>query len=200
MGLHMGQAARSRIGEMMASAEGDERRQRALQPFLVAAPKRGIVGGSRYADRLRRQIVTASRDPTRRAAVVFGEPGLNKDNVAALLHFSSPARARPLIEVDASRQDVVADLFGRGSRRGLLSWLGDGAVVVANAHKLPADALPLFARLMTARTYQPLAGAMLSGSVDFAPPEEAFDGRVLLTAEQRLPALEPFATVIQVGW
>lgn len=65
--------------------EDAARRAAALQPFLVTSPKRGIVGGSRYASRLRKEILAASRDPARGPVFVFGEPGLGKDNVAALV-------------------------------------------------------------------------------------------------------------------
>ena len=43
----------------------NKERQQALLPYLVAAPKRGVIGTSRYADTLRRRIVKASRDKTR---------------------------------------------------------------------------------------------------------------------------------------
>jgi hypothetical protein len=135
--------------------QSEERRSRALQPYLVTTPKRGIVGNSTYAGRLRRQvrrraraprghacaaprargtmcvcvclsrasplrvdatplcvcvgvcacagprrqIVSAAKDPARKPCLVFGEPGLQKDNVAALLHFGSPSRTKPLIQV-----------------------------------------------------------------------------------------------------
>lgn len=45
---------------------GCDRRNPAPQaPFRVAAPKRGIIGNSRYAQQLRKQVVLAARDPTR---------------------------------------------------------------------------------------------------------------------------------------
>jgi hypothetical protein len=36
--------------------QSEERRSRALQPYLVSTPKRGVIGNSKYADRLRRQV------------------------------------------------------------------------------------------------------------------------------------------------
>lgn len=36
--------------------QSEERRSRALQPYIVSTPKRGIIGNSKYADRLRRQV------------------------------------------------------------------------------------------------------------------------------------------------
>lgn len=37
-------------------------RQHNLQPYLVPAPKLGVIGKSRYASRLRKQIIQASRN------------------------------------------------------------------------------------------------------------------------------------------
>ena len=48
----------------------ERQRQLALAPYLVTAPKRGVIGNSRYAQRLRAEIVEASRDKDR-----FVEPG-----------------------------------------------------------------------------------------------------------------------------
>lgn len=50
--------------------QAERQRETALRPYLVAAPKCGVVGTSKYADRLRRQVVSASRDPARRVACV----------------------------------------------------------------------------------------------------------------------------------
>lgn len=47
----------------------------------------------------------------------------------------------------ASKQgeSLLAELFGRGSKEGLLYWVGDGAVMLKNIHKVRAgeDAIPL---------------------------------------------------------
>ena len=37
--------------------QAERQRQAALQPYLVASPKRGIIGNSKYAVRLRRQVI-----------------------------------------------------------------------------------------------------------------------------------------------
>ena len=83
--------------------QGQEERQRALAPYRVSAPKRGIVGNSRYAAVLRKQIVTASRDATRHPVLVFGERGLQKLNIASLIHFGSSYYGAPLVTLDCSR-------------------------------------------------------------------------------------------------
>ena len=41
------------------------RRARALAPYLLSAPKRGVVGNSPYADRLRKGVIKAARDELR---------------------------------------------------------------------------------------------------------------------------------------
>ncbi|KAJ9518640.1 hypothetical protein QJQ45_018665, partial [Haematococcus lacustris] len=45
--------------------QGARARGRALLPYLVPAPKQGVVGSSTYSDRLRKQVVAAARDPRR---------------------------------------------------------------------------------------------------------------------------------------
>lgn len=165
------------------------------------------------------QIVTAARDPERRSVLIFGEPGLNKENIATLLHFGGPDRLKPMVQVmgrccqvepwgpvplgwqvatgcegnNLSRhhdsQDIftacrcgwadqgllmmqsptslvhfihpmgvlmaepspavlvsdqvdctemdpfMTELFGRGSREGLLHWIRDGTLAINNVHK-----------------------------------------------------------------
>lgn len=64
---------------------------------------------------------------------MFGEPGLEKDNIAALVHFSSPEHGRPMVQIDCSRLDPSAsEVFGRGRRRGLLHWVGNGTLLLKN--------------------------------------------------------------------
>lgn len=45
------------------------------------------------------QVVTTARDPERKPCLIFGEPGLQKDNIAALLHFGGPDRNKPMVQV-----------------------------------------------------------------------------------------------------
>ncbi|NJN49843.1 MAG: sigma 54-interacting transcriptional regulator, partial [Alkalinema sp. RL_2_19] len=88
------------LAQMAATLEYEREQQLALRPYLINKVRRGIVGTSRYAVRLRQEIkqATADRDPV----LIFGEPGLEKDNVAGLIHFGSPWRKRPLIKVDCN--------------------------------------------------------------------------------------------------
>jgi transcriptional regulator with AAA-type ATPase domain len=47
------------------------------------------------------QVLAAARDPNRKPVKIFGEPGLEKDNIAALLHFGSADRNKPMVKVRA---------------------------------------------------------------------------------------------------
>jgi transcriptional regulator with AAA-type ATPase domain len=121
-----------------------------------------VVGSSRYARTLREAISKASQDPSRRPVLISGEPGLEKDNLAALVHFGSPDRQQLMLRFDGAllRPDG-SELFGNGaglvaspesSERPLLELLGAGALLI---DKLDQVAAPLQARLLElARTGQ----------------------------------------------
>lgn len=42
--------------------------------------------------------ITCSWPWRRKPVLIFGEPGLEKSNIAALVHFGSPAHAAPLVQ------------------------------------------------------------------------------------------------------
>lgn len=54
----------------------------------------------------------AARDPLRGPVLVFGEPGLFKDNFAALVHFGSKSRGGPLVQ--ASGGEIAAGVVSGG--------------------------------------------------------------------------------------
>ncbi|MFQ3613800.1 MAG: sigma 54-interacting transcriptional regulator, partial [Cyanobacteriota bacterium] len=100
------------LAQMTARLTYEQERQVALRPYLVPKVERGIVGPSRYAVRLRQQVKEAAHSCE--PILIFGEPGLEKDNIAALIHFGSPYRRQPMIKLDCSAlQASGADLFGR---------------------------------------------------------------------------------------
>ena len=72
-----------RLQEVEAQLTYEREQQLALRPYLVPKVRRGIVGTSRYADRLRLDIKSAYEGD--RAVLIFGEPGLEKDNIASLI-------------------------------------------------------------------------------------------------------------------
>jgi transcriptional regulator with AAA-type ATPase domain len=83
----------------------------------------------------------ASDDGQARPVLISGEPGLEKDNLAALIHFGSPARRQLLVRLDGAllREDG-ADLFGSASSKGagsLLESLGSGALLINKIDQVP---------------------------------------------------------------
>ena len=73
-----------------------------LAPYLLGRVRRGIVGSSRYAQGLRESIRAAAAAPARDPVLISGEPGLEKDNIAALIHYGSGARKAPLLRLNGA--------------------------------------------------------------------------------------------------
>lgn len=155
------QAFSRQLAQELAAATSalsyEQERALALRPYLVTKAQRGIVGTSRYAVRLREQIREAAAD--RKSVEIFGEPGLEKDNIAALIHFSSPQRRKPIIKINCGiLQTSGADLFGRvGGKPGLLEWLGEGTLILNNIQELPPELIPALAQLLKTNTYTPVS-------------------------------------------
>ncbi|MGD1853196.1 MAG: cyclic nucleotide-binding domain-containing protein [Leptolyngbyaceae cyanobacterium] len=149
------------VDQLSAQLLYEQERQQELRPYLVPRVSRGVVGASRYAQRLRQSVRDASsvvpdendqRDPV----LIFGEPGLEKDNLAALIHFGSAAKKEPMIKVDCETLRGV-DLFGRGeSRLGLLDWLDRGTLLLNNIQDLDPELRPAILRLIKTGQYQPV--------------------------------------------
>jgi transcriptional regulator with AAA-type ATPase domain/NAD-dependent dihydropyrimidine dehydrogenase PreA subunit len=145
------------LAQVTSALGYEQERSIALRPYLVTKAQRGIVGTSRYAVRLREQIREAAAD--RKSVDIFGEPGLEKDNIAALIHFGSPKRREPIIKVNCGiLQTSGSDLFGRaGGKPGLLEWLGEGTLVFNNIQELPNELLPAVKQLLQTGTYTPVS-------------------------------------------
>lgn len=172
--------------EQMASQLAYEReRQIALRPYLVPKVKRGIVGSSRYAVRQRQELKKAAGD--RRSVLIFGEPGLEKDNAAALIHFGSASRSEPMVKVNCDTlQTSGADLFGRvGGKPGLLEWIGQGTLLLNNIQDLAPDLLQRVVALLETGEYTPIGR---EGQP--APEPRHLTARIMMTAEKVLPSLE----------
>ena len=142
-----------------------------LAPFVLGRARRGVVGSSRYAQRLRTSVLEAARDPQRQPVLISGEPGLEKDNLAALVHYGSAERRRLLVRLDAS------DL--QGSSLNLLNELGSNTLLVSSMNRVEGEVQQ---RLI----------AMARGEA----PE--FQGRVLFTSEAAIPALDGLVRTIRV--
>lgn len=146
------------VEQLSAQLLYEQERQQELRPYLVSRVNRGVVGASRYAQRLRQAVRTAASiqsDEKRGAILIFGEPGLEKDNLAALIHFGSIYKKEPMVKVNCETLRAV-DLFGRGeSRLGLLDWLGNGTLLLNNIQDLEPELRPAILRLLKTGHYQP---------------------------------------------
>lgn len=163
----------------------EQERQIILRPYLVSKAKRGVIGKSRYATRLRSQIKQASQ--TRESVLLFGEPGLEKDNLAALIHFGSADRRQPIIKVDCAKlQTSGAELFGRsGGKPGLIASLQTGTLVLNNIHLLPAELIPAIAELIKTNRYTPVIRP--GGET---PASQTSEARIIAISEQTVPAID----------
>lgn len=173
------------LTQMTAQLNFEQERQTALRPYLVPKVRRGVIGSSRYAVRFRTAITKASKD--REPALIFGEPGLLKDNAAALIHFGGRDRKEPMIRIDCDTlQPNGADLFGRvGGKLGLLDWLGNGTLLLNNIQELPKPLWTPILQLIETGSYTPV---LREG--DISPPPHQSNARLIFTSERALPELE----------
>ena len=123
---------------------------------MLGRVRRGVVGDSRYARRLRNGIHDAAQNPQRQPVLISGEPGLGKDNLAALIHYGSCERKQLLLRFEAG------DLQRQGDA--LLHDLGTSSVLI---HRIDQVEPTLKKQLI----------AMARGEVD------DFSGRMLFTSE-----------------
>ncbi|WP_414528273.1 sigma 54-interacting transcriptional regulator [Nodularia chucula] len=144
------------LAQVTSALGYEQERAVALRPYLVTKAQRGIVGTSRYAVRLREQIREAASNG--KSVEIFGEPGLEKDNIAALIHYGSPKRREPIIKVNCGiLQTSGMDLFGRaGGKPGLLEWVESGTIVFNNIQELPPELLPSVTQLLKTGKYTPV--------------------------------------------
>ncbi len=162
-----------------------------LAPYLLGRARRGVVGSSRYAQTLRQAVREAAADPAAKAVLITGEPGLEKDNLAALIHYGSPARKRLMVRLNCAllRADG-ADLFGAGPDGvSLLECLGDGALLLDQIDRTEPALLPALLELARSGSWR---------SPEEPERQRTFAGRVFLTAETPIRGCEGFARLIRV--
>ena len=162
---------------------------RRLAPFLLGRVRRGIVGSSRYAQKLRDQIRRAAADPQATAVLISGEPGLEKDNVATLIHYGSPARKQLLVRLNGAllRSDG-AELFAPGSDgTTLMEAVGSGALLIDQVDLAEPALLPRLRELALHRRWHGPDGEVHS-----------FAGRLFLTSETHLDGFEAIGQPIRV--
>jgi transcriptional regulator with AAA-type ATPase domain/NAD-dependent dihydropyrimidine dehydrogenase PreA subunit len=172
------------VVQLSSQLAAGQEHQAILRPYLVTKAKRGIIGKSRYATRLRKQVQQASDD--RRSVMIFGEPGLEKDNIAALIHFGSRDRHEAMIKVDCSTlQASGVELFGRaGGKPGLIDALGRGTLLLNNIQELPPELRPAIANLLGTGTYTPVTRG------ENEVPPKSCEARIILISEKTLPPID----------
>ncbi|MDY6940377.1 MAG: sigma 54-interacting transcriptional regulator [Cyanobacteriota bacterium] len=177
------------LDRVSAQLAYERERQEQLRPYLVPKARRGVIGSSRYAVRLRQQIRKAAQD--RDSVTIFGEPGLEKDNIAALMHYGSQWRREPMIQLTSGLlQTSGAELFGRaGGKPGAIEWVGTGTIVLNNVHDLPEELCPKVAQLLETGTYTPV-----TRDPDTPAEPRPCRAQIILIAEQRMPQFDRFVT------
>jgi len=164
-----------------------------LAPYLVGRPRRGVVGSSRQAKRLREELHQASSDPSTRPVLLVGEPGLEKDNLAALIHFGSRRRHHLMLRLDAAQMSSDEGvLFGQGdnkNRPALVELVGEGSLLIDNIEQLEPEARKALVQLATDGSWPSPAQPGIN---------QPFSGRLLITAEQAIPELMSVVQLIRV--
>jgi len=167
----------------------EQERQAILRPYLVTKARRGVIGRSRYANRLRQQIREAFKECQDGcgSVLIFGEPGVEKDNIAALIHYGSIYRRQPIVKVDCARlQASGAELFGRvGGKPGLLEALEQGTLILNNVEELPVGLVGAIADLLSQHTYRPV-----SRGPSEPAPERTSAAHIILISERPIPQLD----------
>ncbi|ACB50848.1 nitrogen assimilation regulatory protein [Crocosphaera subtropica ATCC 51142] len=173
------------LKELSSELSFQQERQTILRPYLVTKVKRGVIGKSRYAIKLRSQIKNFSDN--RQPVLIFGEPGLQKDNLATLLHFSSPFRREPIIQINCSQlQASGAELFGRvGGKLSLLEALGKGTLILNNLQELSPELFKPIAQLLKDGTYYPV-----SRSENTPSSAKTSQCRIIVISEKKLSNID----------
>ena len=173
------------VQKLSEELQFEQERQLTLRPYLVTKAKRGVIGKTRYTLRLRSQIKQAAE--TRASVLIFGEPGLEKDNLAALIHFGSADRRQPIIQVDCAKiQTSGAELWGRsGGKPGLIASLERGTLILNNIHLLPPELLPAIAKLLKTNQYLPV-----SRPGEAIPTPQTSQARIIAISEQTISAIK----------
>jgi polyferredoxin len=124
--------------------------------------------------------------------LISGEPGLEKDNIAALIHFGSAARQQLLVRINAAllRSDGAELFAAHGSTPALLECLGAGGLLIDQIDKAEPELQERLLELARSGRWQ--------GPDDPAGCSRVFPGRVFLTAETTVPGFEALGRLIRV--
>ncbi len=160
-----------------------------LAQFLVGRSRRGVVGSSRYAQALRGSIRAAAADPQAGPVLISGEPGLEKDNIAALIHFGSAARKRLLVRLNAAtlRPDGAELFTASADGPALLVCLGAGSLLLDQVDRVDPALLAALGELARSGSWRDPSGGV-----------HHFAGRLFFTTETTVPALDAQVRTIRV--
>ncbi|WP_010310045.1 4Fe-4S binding protein [Synechococcus sp. CB0101] len=154
-----------------------------LAPLLVGRVRRGVVGSSRYARSLRDAVRQVAHENDGRPVLITGEPGLEKDNLAALIHFGSSARKQLMVRLDgALLKPDGSDLFGTG---GVLELLGAGSLLIDQLEHVPEALMPRLVQLAKDKTWG-------------EGRKHRCEARLFFTTETAQPEFDSFCTTIRV--
>ena len=174
------------VSSQLPNAKREQEAILRLAPYVVGRARRGVVGRSPYARSLRAAIAAASSNPDRQTVLISGEPGLEKDNIAALVHFGSRGRRSLLIRIDASLLPADGGELFQASIWGpaLLSCLGKGTLLIDRLDAARPELRPLLVALA-------VNGNWPGGTA-------AIGARVIFTAESPVPELDGLVQRIRV--
>ncbi|MGL5035856.1 MAG: sigma 54-interacting transcriptional regulator, partial [Microcystaceae cyanobacterium] len=185
----------SEIKSLSAQLFFEQQRQTILRPYLVPKARRAIMGKSRYAVKLRSQLKEAFE--SEQPVLIFGEPGLEKDNISAIIHFGSQQhRKEVLVKLNcASLNRKGNELFGFvNDKLGLLEAIGKGTLLLNNIQELPKELLPAIAELLQAGTYSPV-----SRNTEEQVTKKVSQARIIAISENIIPSLNTlFPLIIKV--
>jgi two-component system nitrogen regulation response regulator NtrX len=112
-----------------------ERRNRQLLAQLSRDAE--IVGHSRVAERLRREVALAAESDA--PVLICGEPGSGRETVARAIHAGGRRSGAAFVEVPGSSLDAASAeevLFGRDDRPGRLALAGGGSLFLEDVSSL----------------------------------------------------------------
>ncbi|MEB3360826.1 MAG: 4Fe-4S binding protein [Synechococcaceae cyanobacterium] len=163
-----------------------------LAPHVLGRVRRGIVGSSRYAVNLREAIRQAAHDPEAGPVLISGEPGLEKDNIAALVHYGSAARQQLLLRFNAAllRADGAELFDAHGGSPPLLELLGGGGLLIDQLDRCPP--------VLRERLLELARTGLWNAAGDAPGVRRPFRGRLFFTTEESVAGFEGVARSIRV--
>lgn len=133
------------MGKLLVTLEralaAERLRRENIRLKSAAEPDSFLVGKSRALQRLREDVVRVAAADT--PVLILGEPGSGRAGAGRYLHYHSPRRDRPLVEVSLSAaptQNVAIKLFGSEQEGtaapGALEQAGDGTLILNDLGEL----------------------------------------------------------------